>query len=94
MHDEIINQAREILTQRLYRTDSLTSPRDTKSYLALQLGEREQEVFSVIFLDHQNHVIKYQEMFFGSTSTVGVHPREIARQALKLNAATVICSHI
>jgi len=27
MHDEIINQAREILTQRLYRTDALASPR-------------------------------------------------------------------
>lgn len=93
MHDEIINQAREILTQRLYRTDSLTSPRDTESYLALKLGEREQEVFSVIFLDNQNHVIEYQEMFFGSASSVGVHPREIARQALKLNAAAVICSH-
>lgn len=93
MHDEIINQAREILTQRLYRTDSLTSPRDTESYLALKLGEREQEVFGVIFLDNQNHVIEYQEMFFGSVSTVGVHPREIARQALKLNAAAVICSH-
>lgn len=30
MHDEIINQAREILTQRLYRSDSLTSPRNTE----------------------------------------------------------------
>lgn len=29
MHDEIINQAREILTQRLYRTDVLTSPQNT-----------------------------------------------------------------
>ncbi|QGG11057.1 hypothetical protein [Enterobacter cancerogenus] len=42
MHDEIINQAREILTQRLYRTDALTSPQDTASYLALQLGDREE----------------------------------------------------
>ncbi|MFS2221015.1 RadC family protein [Pantoea sp. B65] len=93
MHDEIINQARELLTQRLYRTDSLTSPRDTESYLALQLGDREHEVFSVIFLDNQNHVIKYLEMFHGSIATTSVHPREIARQALKLNAAAIICSH-
>ena len=41
MHDEIINQAREILTQRLYRTGILASPQDTASYLALQLGERD-----------------------------------------------------
>ncbi|HFT6761762.1 hypothetical protein PXW50_13435 [Klebsiella pneumoniae] len=40
MHDEIINKAREILTQRLYRTDTLASPQCTASYLALQLGER------------------------------------------------------
>ncbi|HHU0635745.1 TPA: hypothetical protein ACT912_000836 [Enterobacter hormaechei subsp. xiangfangensis] len=40
MHDEIINQAREILTQRLYRTDTMASPQDTVSYLAFQLGER------------------------------------------------------
>ncbi|CCK00795.1 hypothetical protein [Cronobacter sakazakii] len=40
MHDEINNQAREILTQRLNRTDTLALPQDTASYLALQLGER------------------------------------------------------
>lgn len=93
MHDVIINQAREILTQRLYRTDALSSPQDTESYLALQLGDREQEVFSVIFLDNRNHVISYQEMFYGSITTTPVFPREIARLALKLNAAAVICSH-
>ena len=93
MHDEIINQAREILTQRLYRTDALISPQDTASYLALQLGDLEREVFSVIFLDNQNHVLSYQEMFHGSIATTTVYPREIARQALKLNAAAVICSH-
>ncbi|MBC6556669.1 hypothetical protein GW721_11950 [Citrobacter braakii] len=38
MHDDIINQAREILTQRLYRTDTLASPQDTASYLALKLN--------------------------------------------------------
>ena len=82
MHDEIINQAREILTQRLYRTDALTSPQDTASYLALQLGDRELEVFSVIFLDNRNHVRNYHEMFHGSIATTTVYPREIARQAL------------
>lgn len=93
MHDEIINQAHEILTQRLYRTDALTSPQDTASYLALQLGDWEQEVFSVIFLDNRNYVLNYQEMFHGSIATTTVYPREIARQALKLNAAAIICSH-
>ena len=36
MHDEIINQARETLPQRLNHTDTLASQQDTAYYLALQ----------------------------------------------------------
>ncbi|HHQ4313282.1 TPA: RadC family protein [Serratia fonticola] len=93
MHDKIINKAREILTQRLYHSESLLSPTDTESFLALKLGEREQEVFSVIFLNNLNQVIQYQEMFFGTIRETSVYPREIARKALKLNASAIICSH-
>lgn len=93
MHDKIINKAREILTQRLYCSESLLSPTDTESFLALKLGEREQEVFSVIFLNNLNQVIQYQEMFFGTIRETSVYPREIARKALKLNASAIICSH-
>lgn len=92
MHD-IINQAPELLTARLYRNDSLGSPKETESYLALQLGDREQEVFAVIFLDNRNQVLQYKEMFFGTLASTSVYPREIARLALRLNAAAVICSH-
>lgn len=92
MHD-IIDQARELLTQRLYRNQSLGSPRETESYLALQLGDREQEVFAVIFLDSQNRIIQYREMFHGTIASTAVYPREIARLALLLNAAAIICSH-
>lgn len=92
MHD-IINQARELLTARLYSDESLGSTKETESYLALQLGDREQEVFAVIFLDNRNQVLQYKEMFFGTLASTSVYPREIARLALRLNAAAVICSH-
>ena len=32
-------------------------------------------------------------MFYGTIASTGVYPREIARLALRLNAAAVICSH-
>ncbi|GJL43633.1 TPA: DNA repair protein RadC [Enterobacter chengduensis] len=92
MHD-IINQARELLTARLHHNESLGSPKETESYLALQLGDREQEVFAVIFLDNRNQILQYKEMFYGSIASTSVYPREIARLALRLNAAAVICSH-
>ncbi|WP_255508171.1 MULTISPECIES: hypothetical protein [unclassified Enterobacter cloacae complex] len=40
MHDEIINQGREILPQRLNHTDTLASQQDTANYLTLQPGDR------------------------------------------------------
>ncbi|EKS7203490.1 DNA repair protein RadC [Enterobacter asburiae] len=92
MHD-IINQARELLTARLHHNESLGSPKETESYLALQLGDREQEVFAVIFLDNRNQVLQYKEMFYGSIASTSVYPREIARLALRLNAAAVIYNH-
>lgn len=92
MHD-IINQARELLTARLYRNQSLESSKETESYLALQLGDREQEVFAVIFLDNRNQVLQYKEIFYGSIASTSVYPHELARLALRLNAAAVICSH-
>ncbi|MDS7719146.1 DNA repair protein RadC [Pantoea ananatis] len=92
MHD-IINQARELLTARLYRNESLGSPKETESYLALQLGDREHKVLGVIFLDSQNRIIQYRGLFHGTISSTVVYPREIARLALLLNAAAVICCH-
>ncbi len=82
MHVEIINQAREILTQRLYRTDSLTSPRDTESYLALQPGEREQEV-SRLSVAIQTNMTKPAST---TKKPCKQHTPEFREEALKLAA--------
>ena len=46
-----------------------------------------------MFLDNQHRVIRHQEMFAGTISSVVVHPREIVREALKANAAALILAH-
>ncbi|GAB7217454.1 hypothetical protein DZS_03970 [Dickeya ananatis] len=46
-----------------------------------------------MFLDNQHRVICHQEMFAGTISRVEVHPREIVREALKVNAAALILAH-
>ena len=48
------------------------------------------EVFAVIFLDKRNRVIAYQEMFRGTIDSASVNPRQGVKEALKLNAASVI----
>lgn len=72
---------------------SLLDTSATKAFLQSQLGCEEREVFMVIFLDNQNHMIKAQRMFSGTLRHVEVHPREIVREAIKINAAAVILSH-
>jgi DNA repair protein RadC len=51
------------------------------------------EIFIVIFLDNQNRVLKHSRLFAGTLSHVEVHPREIVREAIKVNAAAVILAH-
>ena len=41
----------------------------------------------VIFLDNRNRVLKHSRLFSGTLSHVEVHPREIVREAIKVNAA-------
>ncbi|GAA0491355.1 DNA repair protein RadC [Tatumella punctata] len=71
----------------------LENPGITYDYLTSQLAHQPREVFIVIFLDNQHRVISVQKMFSGSVNSVEVHPREIAREALKSNAAALILAH-
>ncbi|UJD82429.1 JAB domain-containing protein [Serratia rubidaea] len=80
-------------SSRLTQEDALLNPQVTRNYLQSLLTHREREVFLVLLLDNQHRVIRHQEMFAGSISSVVVHPREIVREALKANAAAIILSH-
>ncbi len=92
--DDIIAKALGILESRITATAyNITSPEDTKSYLKIKMGEYEQEVFSVIFLNTLNYIIECDEMFYGTVNTASVYPREIIKKALKLNASAIIIAH-
>jgi DNA repair protein RadC len=77
----------------LTEENAMLNPRITQHYLQSLLAHREREVFLVLFLDNQHRVIRHQEMFAGTISSVVVYPREIVRAALKANAAAVILAH-
>jgi DNA repair protein RadC len=59
----------------------------------LKLADREHEVFSVIYLDSQNCVLAYEEVFFGSISSCSVYPREIVKSCLYKNSANIFVCH-
>lgn len=89
----IAELARRYTASRVEEEKPLLSPDMTREFLQSQLEDNEREVFSVIFMDNQHRVIKYSTMFSGTLSHVEVHPREIVREAIKLNAAALILAH-
>lgn len=85
--------ARRQLQTTLQNKDVLTNSEDTKYYLVSQLCHHKQEVFACLFLNNRNHIICYQELFYGTINNSTVHPREVAKKSLELNAAAVILAH-
>ena len=86
------------LTRRYYNVRvreerALLSPEITREFLQSQLAQEEREIFLVIFLDAQHRVISHSKLFSGTLSHVEVHPREIVREAIKMNASAVILAH-
>ena len=90
----IIERALMILEARArYGADVMSSPDVVKKYLRLRMGNLEHEVFSVLWLDSQNRVIKIEELFRGTLAQASVYPREVVKAALACNAAAAILAH-
>ena len=89
----VLEMARRALGEDMKQGDALNSPQAVRDYLRLLLGGRRHEVFMVLFLDAQNHVLASEEMFRGTLTQTSVYPREIVIQALRYNAAGVILAH-
>lgn len=89
----IIAMARRHLWAELDRGQALSSPSDTRDYLAARLRHYDREVFAAVFLDNRHRVIAFEELFRGTIDGTSVHPREVVKRALALNAAALIIAH-
>lgn len=89
----VLEMAKRHQSETLKRSDCLTNPAETVSYLRNQLRDRPYEVFACLMLDNRNRVIAFREMFRGTIDGASVYPREVVKQALADNAAGVILAH-
>lgn len=89
----VLEMSRRHLAQGLRRGDALSSPQDTERYLQSLLRDKDYEVFACLFLDNQNRVIRYRELFHGTIDSAAVYPREVVKAALAEGAANVILAH-
>jgi DNA repair protein RadC len=85
--------ARRSLQAGMLERDTLGSPSLVRDWLRLKLGDLAHEVFGALWLDAQNRLISYEELFRGTLTQTSVYPREVVKHALACNAAGVILAH-
>ncbi|MFV1983574.1 MAG: DNA repair protein RadC [Thiohalomonadales bacterium] len=89
----VLEMSRRHLSESMIKSDILTDPAATKQFLHAKLRDYDHEVFAALYLDSQHQVIHFEELFQGSIASATVYPREVVKNALKHNAATVIFAH-
>jgi DNA repair protein RadC len=85
--------ARRALQRGFAQRDLLSSPAAVRDWLRLKLASLPHEVFAALWLDAQNRLIQYDELFRGTLTQTSVYPREVVKQALSRNAAAVLLAH-
>jgi len=64
-----------------------------RNYLLNNFPNTKNESFACIFLDNNNKLIKFEQLFKGTINQSQVYPRVVAQTCLKNNAAAVIFAH-
>ena len=89
----VLEIARRVLAQQLSEQPLFDAPQRVKDYVALHLRPLGHEAFAVLFLDTRHRLLTLEVMFRGTLAHTSVHPREIVKRALALNAAAVVLAH-
>ena len=89
----VMELARRALLEEIRNGSMLNSPRAVKEYLRTTFTAKSFESFHVLFLDVKNRLIDAKEMFRGTLTHTSVYPREVVKEALARNAASVMLAH-
>lgn len=85
--------AQRLAKNKLAKGNAIECPSAAFIYLQVLMSRYEREIFGSLFLDTKNRVISFDEIFHGTINVANIHPREVVKRALVLNAAAVILVH-
>ena len=89
----VLTEANKLSGYRLRHGTMISSSDSARSVIGYKLRDKQSEVFACLFLDSGHRILAFKEMFRGSINKATVHPREVVKEALQLNAAAVILAH-
>ena len=88
-----IEIGRRALLDVVVRGSPITDALAAKRFLSAQLATRPSEAFCALFLDTRHRVITFETLSVGTIDNATVHPREVLKRVLEINAAAVIFAH-
>ena len=93
--EALIDAALIVLRERITRPGSRIpmQGKDVNDYLLLRLHQLDHEVFGVMYLDKDSHLIADEILFRGTVGSTTVFPREVVKEALRHDADTVLLYH-
>jgi len=62
-------------------------------FLRNEMSHSEVEIFAVLWLDHANHLIRYEQLWTGDAKFAPVFAKEFVRRAIERGAVNCIISH-
>lgn len=90
---DVLAAAESILRSKLEREGDISNPRDASDFLRMRLGALLHEEFHILWLDNRHRILTCQKLFTGTIDGASVHPREVVRAALNINACAAILAH-
>ena len=85
--------ANRYLEQKIKEKPIMSNPKDVIKYLSHSMRGLEKEHFKVLYLNNKNMIIANEDHVKGTVNYVQPYTREILKNALKLNATSVILAH-
>lgn len=90
---KILDAASSILLAKMHKGPLMQSASVVGRFLQYEIGMRQAEVFAVLYLDTQNRLLEFRELFHGTIDSAAIYPREVVRQALEIGATNIIVAH-
>lgn len=89
----VIEMSKRYLAESFQNRPYVESSDDVLKFLYQEMRDLDQEVFNIVLLNGQNHILKIVEVAKGSLTAAHIYPREVAKLALRYSAGALVLVH-
>lgn len=89
----LIEISQRFFCERAQLSNVLNSPQLLKDYLRHKMMNEAHEVFSIVYLDNEHRVLKYEQLFSGTIDGATIYPRIVLKKVIDHKAVAVIFAH-